>query len=129
MMDFITVPLTTGIIVLGIYKLFELFACRRERIMLIEKGNGSLPDEKAAKRYGLPLSFSTLKCGCLLLGIGIGLLLGYLICAASIPGFLEGNFAYYGLPSLVFGACVLLMGGVGLLVAFIIELRLGKRGA
>ena len=121
MMDFITVPLTTGIIVLGIYKLFELFACRRERIMLIEKGNGSLPDGKAAKRYGLPLSFSTLKCGCLLLG--------YLICAASIPGFLEGNFAYYGLPSLVFGACVLLMGGVGLLVAFIIELRLGKRGA
>ena len=129
MMDFITVPLTTGIIVLGIYKLFELFACRRERIMLIEKGNGPLPDGKAAKRYGLPLSFSTLKCGCLLLGIGIGLLLGYLICAASMPGFLEGNFAYYGLPSLVFGAGVLLMGGVGLLVAFIIELRLGKRGA
>ena len=36
-MDFITVPLVVGIITLGIYKLFELFACRRERITLIEK--------------------------------------------------------------------------------------------
>ena len=36
-MDFITIPLVVGIITLGIYKLFELFACRRERITLIEK--------------------------------------------------------------------------------------------
>ena len=36
-MDFITAPLIVGIITLGIYKLFELFACRRERITLIEK--------------------------------------------------------------------------------------------
>ena len=36
-MNFITAPLIVGIITLGIYKLFELFACRRERITLIEK--------------------------------------------------------------------------------------------
>ena len=29
-MDFIMVPLIMGIITLGIYKLFELFVCRRE---------------------------------------------------------------------------------------------------
>ena len=31
------VPLIMGIITLGIYKLFELFACRRERMAIIEK--------------------------------------------------------------------------------------------
>ena len=36
-MDFIMVPLIMGIITLGIYKLFELFACRRERMAIIEK--------------------------------------------------------------------------------------------
>ena len=29
-MDFIMVPLIMGIITLGIYKLFELFVCRRD---------------------------------------------------------------------------------------------------
>lgn len=35
-MDFITAPLIVGIITLGIYKLFELFACRRERTRLLK---------------------------------------------------------------------------------------------
>ena len=37
MMDFITIPLVVGTITLGIYKLFELFVCRKERIAMIEK--------------------------------------------------------------------------------------------
>ena len=127
MMDFITVPLITGIIVLGIYKLFELFVCRRERIMQLERSNELWPNKNMLQHYGFHLSFSTLKCGCLLLGIGIGLLLGYLICATTIPGFLEDKVAYYRLPSLVFGACVLLMGGLGLLTAFVIELKINKK--
>ena len=31
MMDFITIPLTFGIVTYGIYKLFELFVCKKER--------------------------------------------------------------------------------------------------
>ena len=37
MMDFIMVPAVMTIITLGVYKLFELFVCKKERIMLIEK--------------------------------------------------------------------------------------------
>ena len=37
MMDFITIPLVVGTITLGIYKLFELFVCKKERIVIIEK--------------------------------------------------------------------------------------------
>ena len=33
MMDFIMVPTILAIITLGIYKLFELFVCKKERLM------------------------------------------------------------------------------------------------
>ena len=39
MMDFITIPLTFGIVTYGIYKLFELFVCKKERLFLLEKIN------------------------------------------------------------------------------------------
>ena len=37
MMDFIMVPLTTGIVFAAIYGLFELFVRRKERLAIIEK--------------------------------------------------------------------------------------------
>ena len=43
MMDFIMVPTIMAIITLGIYKLFELFVCKKERLMLIEKTQKFLP--------------------------------------------------------------------------------------
>lgn len=129
MMDFIMVPTTMAIVTLGIYKLFELFVCKRERIMLIEKMDerGMLPQWDVSKMYGSRISFSALKLGCLLVGMGLGLLLGYFICYTTIPDFLEKG-SYRATPSLIYGACVLGMGGLGLIVAFIAELRLNKRG-
>jgi len=38
-MNFIMVPAIMAIITVGIYKLFELFVCKKERLMLIEKTN------------------------------------------------------------------------------------------
>ena len=35
MMDFIMVPTILAIITLGIYKLFELFVCKKERLTII----------------------------------------------------------------------------------------------
>ena len=42
MMDFIMVPTIMAIITLGIYKLFEVFVCKKERLMLIEKMGDTL---------------------------------------------------------------------------------------
>ena len=39
-MDFIMIPLVTGIVTLGIYKFFELLICRRERRELISRLEG-----------------------------------------------------------------------------------------
>ena len=51
MMDFIMVPAVMTIITLGVYKLFELFVCKKERIMLIEKMDerGLLPQMDTPK--------------------------------------------------------------------------------
>ena len=113
-------------IVFGVtYKLFELFACRKERILLIEKLCEKLPPELLANRpFSLPSrsSASGLRLGCLMIGLGIGLLVGFLIVQLLVWN------ASYKVTSVVYGACVLLGGGAGLLASDIIENKwFGKR--
>ena len=124
MMDFITAPLVVGFICLGIYALFELFVRRKERLLIIDLGKRlSLPS------YGLPrFSFSSLKTGCLLMGIGLGILVGFfcnLIVAANSHS-LDFRNEYEAISS-AYGASVLLFGGLGLIVAFVIETNMKKK--
>ena len=65
----------------------------------------------------------------LLAGMGLGLLLGYLICYATIPNYFtaDRDWMYREPVSLIYGACVLGVGGIGLIVAFITELKLNKK--
>lgn len=132
MMDFIMVPAVMTIITLGVYKLFELFVCKKERLMLIEKMNDEQPLPKMVipKFYDGSFSFSALKIGCLLTGMGLGLLVGYLICYATVPGYMTTNsdpWIRRETISLIYGACVLGFGGIGLIIAFIAELKLNKK--
>lgn len=65
-----------------IYKLFELYVRRQERIMLIEKlSSGWRPEE--FKGNLLPQFSSSgnwaLRGGCLMLGLGLGLLVGFIL--------------------------------------------------
>lgn len=130
MMDFIMVPLVVGIITLGIYKLFELFARRKERMLIIEKLGDKL--EPSLVNGGMPIpvqitgksSFGALKAGSLLVGVGLGLLIGFLILSLSLPSIdAMGSHNYSGIVSIVYGSSVLLFGGLGLLVAFFVEMK------
>lgn len=135
MMDFIMVPLIMGIITLGIYKLFELFVCRRERMAIIEKLSDKITTTDLNGKFSLPdyshnRSFSALKGGCLMLGIGLGLLIGFIICAVSIPRyvFMENiSWNVRQMTSIIYGASVLLFGGAGLITAFLIENKISKK--
>ena len=128
MMDFIMVPAVIGIITLGIYKLFELFVRKKERLMIIDKiGDKLTPDILNGKidfSTDIPkLSFSALKIGCLFVGLGIGLLVAF----AVHYNFADFVASSYQIRGAVYGSCVLLFGGLGLLIAFIIELKISKK--
>ena len=128
MMDFITIPLVVGTITLGIYKLFELFVCKKERIAMIEKLADKLNTGEINSNLSLNLNYSrsrftfgSLKSGLLMLGIGLGLLVAFFICTNS------RNWDVERQASIVYGACVLLFGGAGLLTAFLIEMKIHKK--
>ena len=128
MMDFIMVPLIVGIVCAGIYGLFELFVRKKERLAIIEKIGDKLEPSAFDVKIGLPrlatnFSFSSLKTGCLLAGIGVGLLVGFIISVSLTDFNLDGRRE---LISTVYGASVLLFGGIGLIIAFVIELKLSK---
>lgn len=137
MMDFIIAPLIVGIATLGTYKLFELFVCKKERLTLIEKLGDKLNSGDIISNLSLSLNYSrsktsyaALKGGCIMLGIGLGLLIGYLICLNSFPDYTfnrDFSWANREAMSVIYGACVLLFGGVGLIAAFLIEVKLNKK--
>ncbi len=110
-----------------IYKLFELFVCKKERMMLIEK----LPAE-ALSNVKLRIfkssngSYTPLRWGCLLMGLGVGLSIAYFIVfgtwTEAYSRGVDGNYMFRNLSGIIFGACVLIGGGLGLVVSYLIEI-------
>lgn len=132
MMQFIMVPLIFAICVSGVYGLFELFARRQERLKIIdkigEKLDASAFDGKLNfGNYSPFFSFSALKAGCLMAGVGLGLLVGFIINASLQSTLPQGEWFNRELAGAAYGASVLLFGGISLIIAFIIELKIGKK--
>lgn len=128
-MEELMVVANVAIIFGVVYKLFELFVGKKERMMLIEKLSSEELMKGGAKRPALPLStftFSSLRFGCLMLGLGLGLLGGFFISLGTSNAYPDYMDAYR-IASLIYGACVLLGGGVGLLVSFLIEWKISKK--
>lgn len=134
-MDFILVPLVVGIITLGIYKLFELFVCKKERLAMIEKLGDKLNAGDISSNFSLNLnysrsrfSYSALKGGCLMLGVGLGLFIGFLVCFNNLPYYaVKSSWEVQSVASIIYGGCTLLFGGLGLLTAFLIEVFINKK--
>ena len=138
MMDFITIPVTTGICIYGFYKVIELIARRKERITIAEKfGPSELPNQNQVSSIENTFSrnlFPALRFGSLLVGLGLGLLIGFLIVQFNFtPEYLEalkGTNTYNTVRDsigIVYGASTLLFGGIGLICGFIIEWKLRKQ--
>ena len=126
MLDFIMVPLVCSIFVFGFYKLFELFVCKKERLLIIEKMGEKFTPDMLEHKINFSsignLSFSGLKWGCLLMGLGLGLLAAFAI-HYNFQDFVSKK---WDIQSMVYGACVLIFGGLGLLTAFLVELKINK---
>lgn len=131
MMDFITIPAVLTVIGYFIYKLFELFVCKKERLYMIEHAkdfsvNGI--DGKFYNQLGLNLSFSALKWGAFILGIGLGLIVAYFI-NINTTGAIRSYEVWQRneMMGVIYGGCTLLFGGLGLVVAFITEIKLKNK--
>ena len=135
MIEAIMVPAVCSIFVVGFYKLFELFVCKKERLLIIEKMGEKFTPEMLEHKINFSsigkFSSSALKLGCLLMGLGLGLLIGYLICSTTLEGYtnmgdVRLNYNMRETISIIYGACILLFGGLGLLIAFLVELKINK---
>ena len=135
MVEAIMVPAVCGMFIFGFLKLFELFVCKKERLLIIEKmGEKFTPDmleHKISFSSIGKFSSSALKFGCLFMGLGLGLLIGYLICSTTLEGYtnmgdVRLNYNMRETISIIYGACILLFGGLSLLIAFLIELKINK---
>ena len=130
-MDFITAPLVIGLISYFTYKTFELYARRQERLKLIEKiGQNLMPTDQPVLNFEfnslLPSfrkkSFGSLRIGCLLTGLGLGLLVGLFLCLfIKFNMRLEAGWERNNLYNVAFSASILLFGGLGLLISYGIE--------
>jgi len=114
---------------------FELLICRRERREIIGKLEpGSLIDYLKLVPMGLRtgatirtasetapgIPAGALKVGCLLLGLGAGLLFGFMLTRIT-------EIQSYDTRRVVYGGSVLVFGGLGLIVSFIVERVLSRR--
>lgn len=132
-MNFITVPLIVGIVCAGIYGLFELFVRKKERLTIIEKIGDKLDASAFEGKLGLPgylprFTFSALKVGCLLAGIGLGILVAFMITIVfAMGGLYDDDWFRNDLSETVYGASVMLFGGIELIVAFLLEMKLSNK--
>jgi hypothetical protein len=123
-MDF-DVIFVVGFLVWGTYKIFELLVRKKERLAIIEKLT-LLPNVESAKPIRLPnIVFEKqdsgswpLRISLLLIGIGLGCLCTFY------------TQMYYGWDTMrsfqrdmMFCAFITLFGGIGLFIAFMIELN------
>lgn len=135
MYDLIITPLVFLIVAFFLYKFFELIICRKERRMIIERMDpASLLDyaKISGLRVGGGVPFVSprprhaaawpLRIGAVLVGLGLGAV-GGRILAASLCSNGSNIDIYYSNTDIVAG-CVLFMGGLGLLIAFIVEYKL-----
>ena len=120
-------PLVVATITLGIYKIFELFVRKNERMAMIEKL--SVNYDPQLLKEGLKIQFDTnqrsswaIKTGLLLVGIGLGVTIACII-DINTP---RDNDNWRAIRSL-YPACSCLFGGLGLVIAYLIERKDNKK--
>jgi hypothetical protein len=126
--DFVAIFIV-GFVVLGIYRLFELFARRKERMAIIERLGDQIKLSEANVDLNLPIfkesrSNWALKISLLLIGIGIGLVVAYWIEFKTVGvnwNSSTPSYYYKNKMEVVYFASVAIFGGIGLLSAYFIE--------
>jgi hypothetical protein len=132
-----------GFIVLGIYKMVELFVRKRERLTIIER----LTDIEKLSVSGMDpihlpnvsfenrrINFGSLRIALLLIGVGLGCTVAYIVQFVIFDSFslfedrVHVKWEVQKMVGMVYFASVCFFGGIGLLVAYLIERAERKKG-
>ena len=135
-MDFgiIVAPVVLWICISGVNKLAELYVRRKERLAIIDKFGERFDPSLLGNPFGFASggtshSFGALRAGCLLLGLGLGFLTGLLLSTLLIANGYNTEEWHY--REILFNAAyvspVLLFGGLGLLLSFLIENKIRNK--
>jgi hypothetical protein len=137
----ITAICVVGFVVLGIYKLFELYAKRGERRSLIEKLPVFLENKDLKESIILPdilykksvYGSRPLPIALLLIGVGIGCAVAFFV-QYNLFGDINYNLGDYNIRNqiherqlIIYFAFISIFGGIGLLVAYLIERKETKK--
>jgi hypothetical protein len=120
-----------GFVVLGIYKVFELFVKKNERIALIEKMSAVFNANEVDKVIKFPeISFAkrgyeswALRIALLLVGIGLGCLLAFCVqfCLFIESKVHLDNWEYRNVLFVLYFSFITMCGGLSLFIAYLIE--------
>lgn len=137
-MDEIMAMVIVATVAYTIYKLFELFARRKERMAMIEKLSAGI-DPQILKNQFDPIRIPVIRdfinnswairIGMLLVGVGFGVMLAAIIDLAVVPPS-EGDRLYYDFRrtiDILYPSSAAIFGGIGLIVAYFIERKDNKR--
>ena len=141
MIDNMVPVFVVGFIIWGIYRIFELFARRKERMAIIEKLGEKFSSQDVENALNLPLfskqpnnSSLPLRISLLMIGIGLGLVSAFIIHYAIIlnSDLLDLNSDYIRrnlreIEGIIYLSFISVFGGIGLLVAYLIETRKEKK--
>lgn len=126
----ITAMVIVATIALTIYKLFELFARKKERMAMIEKmteGSSISQDQLSPLRSSFNVEISNsswpIRIGLLLVGIGFGVVLAAFIDLNYSP-LIDGSNLYHEYKNTInalYPALAAVFGGIGLIIAYFIE--------
>jgi len=127
-----------GFITLGIYKILELYARRKERMAIIEKltllseqKDLNIPSISFGKQsYGS----TPLRIALLLIGVGLGCLTAFIIQYTAFDSSINFDTENWSIRNRVKEitfilnfSCITIFGGLGLLIAYLIEAKHNKK--
>ncbi|MDR2950800.1 MAG: hypothetical protein LBV71_16555 [Prevotella sp.] len=123
-----------AIVTFGIYKIFELFVRRNERMSIIEKFSTGIDPQILMNQFTLPIYQSrdngswAIRIGLLLLGIGLGVVIAAIIDLLAVPPTSGGEvfYEFRNTISVLYPALAAVFGGLGLVSAYFIEKKKDK---
>jgi len=132
-MDF-TAIIVVPTIFFFLYKFFEALIRRKERMAMIEKLDfsnlGALPSAEALNvlDYMPNKRFTGLRAGLLLAGIGLGLIVAWILLVGIYPitEAYQKSWEFRKMFPVIYLAVPACFGGIGLIISYIIEQKARK---